>query len=92
MSNRDELNEFISKNRIQLNIKQEINYRKNLTRSEKPSDRKNNFLNFDEKEKEKQIFSDCQNSKKNIHKENIKNKKNSIMNIIIKKYTKKKHI
>ena len=47
-SNRDELNEFIRKNRIKLNIKQDINNRKNITKSEKPLDRKNNFLNMEE--------------------------------------------
>ena len=68
-SNRDELNEFIRKNRIKLNIKQDKNNRRNITKSEKPSDRKNNFLNIDE----------INNSKKdlphNIDKNNSENEK-----------------
>ena len=81
-SNRDELNEFIRKNRIKLNVKQEVNNRKNITKSEKPSDRKNNFLNLDgeERSKEKEIFSDCRNSKKNV--QNKTNKKNSNIQIL----------
>ena len=76
-SNREELNEFIRKNRIRLNVKQEMNKGKNLTKSEKPSDRKNNFLNLDDKDKikEKEIFSDGRNSKNNV--QNKTNKKNS---------------
>ena len=83
-SNRDELNEFIRKNRIKLNIKQDVNKRKNLTKSEKPSDRKNNFLNLDgeERSKEKEIFSDGRNSKKNV--QNKTNKKNSNIQILNK--------
>ena len=83
-SNRDELNEFIRKNRIKLNVKQEVNNRKNITKSEKPSDRKNNFLNLDgeERSKEKEIFSDCRNSKKNV--QNKTNKKNSNIQILNK--------
>ena len=80
-SNREELNEFIKNNRIKLNVKQELNYKKNLTKSEKPSDRKNNFLNLDDKDKgkEKAIFSDCKNSKTNLQ-----NKKNSNFKIFNK--------
>ena len=80
-SNRDELNEFIRKNRIKLNVKQEVNNRKNITKSEKPSDRKNNFLNLDdnEKSKEKEIFSDGRHSKNNV--QNKTNKKDSNIQI-----------
>ena len=49
-SNREELNDFIRKNRIKLNIKNDD--RKNLTKSERPVDRKNNILNIDEKDKD----------------------------------------
>ena len=49
-SNREELNDFILKNRIKLNIKNDD--RKNLTKSERPVDRKNNILNIDEKDKD----------------------------------------
>ena len=69
-SNRDELNAFIRKNRIILNIKKEINYRKNITKSEKPTDRKNYFLKIDEKEIEKKHV--LTNSK--VSKNNSKNK------------------
>ena len=80
-SNREELNEFIRKNRIKLNVKQEVKNRKNITKSEKPSDRKNNFLNLDdnEKSKEKEIFSDGRHSKNNV--QNKTNKKDSNIQI-----------
>jgi hypothetical protein len=44
-----------------------MNNRKYLTKSEKPSDRKNNFLNLDDKEisKEKEIFNHLRNSRNN---------------------------
>ena len=82
-SNREELNEFIRKNRIKLNIKQDLNYRKIITKSEKPSDRTNNFMNlFDEKEKE--IYCNTyknKNSEKNLfNKKDKKNSNNKILN------------
>ena len=79
-SNRDELNEFIRKNRIKLNIKQDSNYRNNITKSEKPVNRKNNFLNIDEKEKEK--FNNIKISNKNS--QNLIDKNNSINKIFNK--------
>ena len=79
-SNRDELNEFIRKNRIKLNIKQDSNYRNNITKSEKPVNRKNNFLNIDEKEKEK--FNNLKISNKNS--QNLIDKNNSINKIFNK--------
>ena len=51
-SNRDEMDDFIKKNRInfsKLNIKNDIIFRKDITKSEKPTERKNNFMNIDEK-------------------------------------------
>ena len=90
-SNREELNEFIRKNRIKLNIKQDFNYRKNITKSEKPSDRTNNFMNlFDEKEKEKEKYSSTnknKNSEKNLF--NRKEKNNSNNKILKKEETDK---
>ena len=79
-SNRDELNEFIRKNRIKINIKQDLNYRNNITKSEKPVNRKNNFLNIDEKEKEK--FNNLKISNKNS--QNLIDKNNSINKIFNK--------
>ena len=83
-SNRDELNAFIRKNRIILNIKQELNYRNNITKSEKPTDRKNNFLKIDEKEiAKKHVLTNSKVSKKNSkNKINIKNSNIKILNKI----------
>ena len=64
-SNRDEMDEFIKQNQInysKLNIKNDIIIRKNITKSVRPADRKNNFMNMDENSTNKDI---CYNSEKN---------------------------
>ena len=63
-SNREELNDFIRQNRIKFNIKND--FRQNLTKSERPLDRKNNFLKIDDKDKS--------NNKKNSENKIDKNK------------------
>ena len=68
-SNRDEMDEFIKQNKInysKLNIKNDIIIRKNITKSERPADRKNNFMNIDDNSKNNDI---CYNSEKNKNNE-----------------------
>ena len=81
-SNRDEMDDFIKKNKInfsKLNIKNDIIFRKDITRSEKPTERKNNFMNLDEKFKNKDA---CNNSEKNKNNEmKIFSKNNSFNKI-----------
>ena len=79
-SNREELNDFIRKNRIKLNIKND--YRKKLTKSERPLDRKNNFLNMDEKDKDNE---DNENDNFLKDDEKIIDKNNSVKKIFIDK-------
>ena len=73
-SNRDELDEFIQKNRIKEN---DIFIRKDITKSEKPIVRTNNFMNIDERDK----------IKKNIY---INSEKNSENNLISKNFSQTK--
>ena len=81
-SNRDEMDDFIKKNKInfsKLNIKNEIIFRKDITKSEKPTERKNNFMNLDEKFNNKDT---CNNSEKNKNNEMKRFSKNNSFNKI----------
>ena len=68
-SNRDEMDEFIKQNKInysKLNIKNDIIIRNKITKSERPVDRKNNFMNLEENSNNKDM---CYNSEKNKNNE-----------------------
>jgi hypothetical protein len=67
-SNRDEMDEFIKQNKInysKLNIKNDIIIRKNITKSERPADRKNNFMNIDENSNNTDIYNNTVKNKSN---------------------------
>ena len=67
-SNRDEMDEFIRQNKInisKLNIKNDIIVRKNITKSEKHADRTNNFMNIEENSKDKDISYNSEKNKSN---------------------------
>ena len=93
-SNRDEMDDFIKKNKInfsKLNIKNDIIFRKDITKSEKPTERTNNFMNIDDKFKNKDT---CNNSKKNKSNEIKSFSKNNSFNKIdnIEEDTKKNEL
>jgi hypothetical protein len=76
------MDDFIKKNKInfsKLNIKNEIIFRKDITKSEKPTERKNNFMNLDEKFNNKDT---CNNSEKNKNNEMKRFSKNNSFNKI----------
>jgi hypothetical protein len=81
-SNRDEMDDFIKKNKInfsKLNFKNDIIFRKDITKSEKPTERKNNFMNLDDIFKNKDT---CNNSEKNKNNEIKRFSKNNSYNNI----------
>ena len=93
-SNKDELEEFIKINKVnsKLNLKNDIISPNNLTKSERPIDRKNIFFNFDEKDKEKEKYNNSKrrnnnsrfskdNSCRNKRKSNEKDKKNEFIKV-----------
>ena len=80
-SNRDEMDDFIKKNKInfsKFNIKNDIILRKDITKSEKPTERKNNFMNIDKCNK-KEASNNSEKNKNNEMKSFSKN--NSFKNI-----------
>ena len=93
-SNRDELEKFINKNRVdnnKLNDKSEKNnskHKKNIIKSEKPFDRNNSFMKLEENEIEikKKLEKDKNKSTKSLKKK-VKDKENlkeSLHNVLLK--------
>jgi hypothetical protein len=76
------MDDFIKKNKInfsKLNFKNDIIFRKDITKSEKPTERKNNFMNLDDIFKNKDT---CNNSEKNKNNEIKRFSKNNSYNNI----------